>query len=80
MQAGDSMARNSKRKLRKHKHFYILNKNNFGKCKCGATKQFPVEKKLALRPSEVLTFENLSRDSRVDPSSWLNAEIYEEKI
>ena len=27
-----------------HNHKYILDKNNFGICKCGATKQFPKAK------------------------------------
>ena len=65
----------------KHKHHYILDENSFGRCKCGATKQFPVEKKMKLRASEILTFQNLAADSRVNPDAWLHAEVHlEEKI
>jgi hypothetical protein len=58
-------------------HFWVLDKNSFGRCRnCSATKQFPVEENLALRPNEVLTFQNLSSDSRWDSSAWLNAKVH----
>ena len=59
-----------------HKHHYILDNNSFGKCECGATKQFPVEKKLELRPSEIIAMENLGSIVNCDPGSPLNASIY----
>ena len=62
---------------------WTIDKNNKGTCVvCGATKQFPVEKRLKLRPSEILTFQNLAADSRVNPDSWLHASVpeLEEKI
>ena len=58
----------------KHKHFWILDKNSFGKCKCGATKQFPVERRLTLRPSEIAALEGKCSEVAYDPdASWLNA-------
>jgi len=59
-----------------HKHKYILDENNFGICECGATKQFPVEKKLELRPSEIIAMENLGSIVNCDPGSPFNASIY----
>jgi len=59
-----------------HKHKYILDKNSFGICKCGTTKQFPVEKIQKLRPSEVVTIENLSSIVNRDPDLWCNASVY----
>jgi len=59
-----------------HKHRYILDKNSFGICKCGATRQFPVEKKLELRPSEIIAMENLGSIVNCDPGSPLNASVY----
>jgi len=59
-----------------HKHKYILDENNFGRCKCGETKQFPIEKKLELRPSEIIAMENLGSIVNCDPGSPLNASVY----
>ena len=53
-----------------HKHFWVLDKNNFGRCKCGATKQFPAGPKLKLRPSEISAIEGL--DSIYSPDDWLH--------
>ena len=61
---------------KRHKHKYILDENSFGRCKyprCKATKQFPVERKLTLRPSEVLSINSLGSEAGYDPDSWLNA-------
>jgi len=67
----------NKKKEYQHKHHYILDENNFGKCKhCPATKQFPVEKKLELRPSEIIAMENLGSIVNCDPGSPLNASVY----
>jgi len=63
-----------------HKHKYILDKNNFGRCKCGATKQFPVETIYKLRPSEVITMKNLSSDSIPDPDVWCYASVHGVKL
>ena len=51
-----------------------IDKNNKGTCvECGATKQFPVERKLTLRPSEVSSIDSLGSEAGYDPDSWLNA-------
>ena len=63
-----------------HKHKYILDKNNFGRCECGDTKQFPVEKIQKLRPSEVITIENLSSDSISEPDAWCYASVHGVKL
>jgi hypothetical protein len=55
----------SKRSQRMHNHKWILDKNNFGKCQCGATKQFPVE--------EIENGCKLATPPKYDPDSWLNA-------
>ena len=61
----------------KHTHFWILDKNNFGKCRnCPATKQFPVVSKITLRPSEALTMENLGPDSKCNPDAWCSTSVY----
>ena len=60
----------------KHKHFWILDKNSFGKCKypgCTATKQFPIERRLILRPSEIAALEGKCSEVAYDPDGWLNA-------
>lgn len=59
-----------------------LDENSKGTCvKCGATKQFPVEKKLILRPSEASAMGSIAADSKVNTDSWLHAELHlEEKI
>ena len=62
---------------KRHKHLYILDKNSFGRCKCGASKQFASEKAQKLRPSEVVTCENLGSEAGYDPDSWLNATSHE---
>jgi hypothetical protein len=66
------LAGGSMRKKKMHIHKWILDKNNFGKCKCGASKQFPVEEpkgrtKLAMPP-------------KYDPSAWLSAKVHGIKI
>ena len=54
-----------------HKHFWILDKNSFGRCRdCPATKQFPAGSKLKLRPSEISAIEGL--DSIYSPDDWLH--------
>jgi len=63
-----------------HNHKYILDKNNFGRYKCKATKQFPVEKKLELRPSEIIAMENLGSIVNCDPGSPFNASVYGVKL
>ena len=62
---------------KKHKHFYILDENNFGRCKCGASKQFPVEKRQKLRASEVSAIEGIGGEAVYNPDSWLNATSHE---
>ena len=47
---GDSM---------KHKHKFILDKNSFGICECGATKQYPIERKPKLTDFEKKIAEGL---------------------
>lgn len=54
-----------------HKHFWILDKHSFGRCKCGATQQFPVEEIIKL---------NMHRPPRYDPDSWLSASLHGVKI
>jgi len=57
-----------------HKHFYIVDTHNFGRCKCGETKQFPVEQKLKVNT-------NMITPPKYDPDSWLHAEVHiEERI
>ena len=64
-------SRSMKRKTRFiHKHHYILDKNSFGRCKCGATKQFPVEKRLKLRPSEASAMDGLYSAFTPDIGGW----------
>ena len=57
-----------------HKHKYILDKNNFGMCKCGATKQFPNEKIQKLRPDERSFMENIGYE--VDKEGWTYAKLH----
>ena len=60
---------------------WILDKNNLGTCvKCPATKQFPVVSKITLRPSEVLTMENLGPDSKCNPDAWCSASVHRVKF
>jgi hypothetical protein len=47
-----------------HNHFWILDRNNFGRCKCGATKQFSIEQEGNIK---------LKSLPKYDPSSWLRA-------
>jgi len=62
-------------------HEFVLDKNNLGKCKhCPATKQYPVEMIQKLRPSEVITIENLSSDSISDPDGWCYASVHGVKL
>ena len=46
------LGRRKTRTVANHKHYWILDKNNFGRCRCGATKQFPIESKLKLSTFE----------------------------
>jgi hypothetical protein len=55
---------------------WIIDENNLGHCACGATKQFPIEKQQKLRKSEILTMDNLAKDSLYNPDSPINAKIY----
>jgi hypothetical protein len=64
-QVGGSM-----RKKKMHKHKYILDKNNFGVCKCGASKQFPLEQ-IGRIKLDVATL------PKYDPNSWLHARVQE---
>ena len=58
-------------------HEFVLNENSLGRCKhCPATKQFPVEKRLKLRPSEIIAMENLGSIVNCDPGSPFNASVY----
>ena len=54
-----------------HKHFWILDKNSFGRCRCGATRQFFVEEKAELRRSEIATLNRLARLALHHPDSWI---------
>ena len=58
-----------------HKHFWILDKNNFGRCRdCPATKQFATEKKLELRPDERSFIENIGYE--VDKDGWTYGKLH----
>jgi len=58
---------------RNHKHFYIVDTHNFGRCKCGATKQFPGD-----WPEGKIKIAELPK---YDPDSWLRAVAHiEEEI
>ena len=65
----------------KHKHFWIIDKNNFGKCRdCPATKQFPRQPKLKLRASEVSAIEGIGSEAGYDPDSWLNTTSHDFEV
>lgn len=54
-----------------HKHFWILDKNNFGVCKCGDKRQFPKEE-IRLKPSDIRNMRQIRRLVVYDPDSWLS--------
>jgi hypothetical protein len=53
-----------------HNHFWILDRNSFGVCKCGATKQFPKEEIPKLEPHEITTMNNIAKLALHYPGSW----------
>ena len=64
----------------KHKHKYILDKNSFGVCECGASKQFPRECRMELRASEVSAIEGVGSEAGYDPDSWLNTTSHDFEV
>ena len=64
----------AKRKMNCKHPKWTLDKNSLGTCvECGATRQFPVECKLELRPSEISAIEGL--DTSGDFDGWLHTQL-----
>jgi hypothetical protein len=65
----------TKQKLKSHSHFWILDRNSFGVCKCGDERQFPVEEIPRLGRNDIQTLKGVARLALHSPDSWISGRL-----